>query len=97
MPNQSKKTLKQILAEIGHDFEQFNKAYISELKAVTPVAKGTARRGWRSVYRNQLGKQTNYPVIKNDVPYIDVLEQGHSKQAPRGIINPANKRTRRRR
>jgi len=48
----------------------------------TPIDQGVARRGWRleGTYREK--------YIVNRVPYIDVLEKGHSKQAPDGILGP---------
>jgi len=48
----------------------------------TPIDKGRARRGWR------LEGAFQEKRIVNRVPYIDVLEKGHSKQAPRGILGP---------
>ena len=87
--------MKQLRAEIGHDFNRFINDYAQQLRNFTPVDKGTAKRGWQVVYRNQIGDRDNYSVIRNRVPYIDVLEKGHSKQAPRGMTEPALKRTRR--
>jgi hypothetical protein len=51
-------------------------------RSKTPVDEGQARRGWRleSSYR-----QKN---IVNRVPHIGALENGHSKQAPNGILGP---------
>lgn len=48
----------------------------------TPVRSGNARRNWT--------KKTTARdfVVENRVPYIERLEQGSSKQAPRGIIGP---------
>lgn len=48
----------------------------------TPVRSGNARRNWT--------KDTTARdfVVENRVPYIERLEQGSSKQAPRGIIGP---------
>lgn len=48
----------------------------------TPIDKGQARRGWR------LETSFKTKKIVNRVPYIDLLENGRSKQAPRGIIGP---------
>ena len=51
-------------------------------RSKTPIDKGQARRGWRleSSYRQKR--------IVNRVPHIDALENGHSKQAPNGILGP---------
>jgi len=57
----------------------------------TPIDKGQARRGWRleSAFREKR--------IVNRVPYIELLEDGRSKQSPNGIIRPTireiNRRT----
>lgn len=48
----------------------------------TPIDKGQARRGWRL---EDAGKDKR---IVNRVSYIDLLENGRSKQAPRGILGP---------
>jgi hypothetical protein len=48
----------------------------------TPIDKGQARRGWRL---ETLFKQKR---VVNRVPYAVHLEEGHSKQAPNGILGP---------
>lgn len=48
----------------------------------TPIDQGTARRGW---ILSKSGKDWR---IFNRVPYINHLENGHSKQAPNGITGP---------
>lgn len=46
----------------------------------TPVASGTARDGWTA--------QSTHSefIIENAVPYIGVLEEGSSSQAPTGMV-----------
>jgi HK97 gp10 family phage protein len=51
-------------------------------KSNTPVKSGYARSQW-----NKAVTKENF-VVKNQVPYIERLEAGASKQAPRGIIGP---------
>lgn len=67
--------LVKALREIS---EQTKNAAVSS----TPVRSGNARRNWT--------KKTTARdfVVENRVPYIERLEQGSSKQAPRGIIGP---------
>ena len=48
----------------------------------TPIDKGQARRGWR------LASRFKMKSVVNRGPYIVHLEEGHSKQAPNGIIGP---------
>lgn len=100
MPNRSKKTIIDLRAEIGHDFDKYADAFLRNIRALTPIDTGKARRGWKKTYRKQYekgGVQKQYTVVENAVPYVQFLEQGHSKQAPDGMIDPAIKRTRRRR
>lgn len=55
----------------------------------TPVRTGRAQRGWRHVAEFKFNGQTQ-TVIRNDVPYIGVLdEKKTSKQAPNGIVPPS--------
>jgi len=97
MPNQSKDTMNQLRAEIGHDFKQYSDKLLKNIQKLTPVDSGRAQRGWVNKYNNQIGKassDTTFVLFANKVPYIDILEKGGSRQAPAGMINPALKRTR---
>lgn len=47
----------------------------------TPVDTGAARQGW------QLDLVGDEQHIQNSVPYINRLNDGHSKQAPAGFID----------
>jgi hypothetical protein len=56
-----------------------------QLRIVTPVDTGNARYGWYSIKKKtfafgQAGE------ISNNVEYISILNDGHSKQAPRYFI-----------
>jgi hypothetical protein len=57
-----------------------------DLQSGTPVDTGRARRGWT---RTSEGSE-------NRVPYINALDDGHSKQAPNGIVKPALNKLRQR-
>lgn len=48
----------------------------------TPIRTGNARRNWRK----QVSDDSF--TVENRVPYIERLEAGASKQAPRGIVRP---------
>lgn len=50
------------------------------LMLATPVDEGTARNGWQI---DDAGEMTR---VQNMVPYIGVLNDGHSKQAPAGFV-----------
>lgn len=53
------------------------------LERYTPVRSGQAKRSWRTV-----GSGDRYE-ISNTQPYTVFLEQGSSRQRPRGITRPA--------
>ena len=53
---------------------------VSALVRATPIDTGAARQGW------SLQKSSNGFEITNNVPYIEQLNRGHSKQAPSYFI-----------
>lgn len=55
----------------------------ADLVMATPVDTGRARQGWQAETPSKIGDEGH---IINDVPYIDVLNNGHSTQAPAGFI-----------
>jgi hypothetical protein len=57
------------------------------LRQVTPVDTGRARKGWKHrIDRGFVSGETIGGTISNNVEYIDILNKGHSKQAPRFFI-----------
>lgn len=56
-----------------------------QLRVVTPVDTGRARKGWRNKKQFDNNRFAAGTII-NDVEYIEVLNRGHSKQAPRYFI-----------
>jgi hypothetical protein len=76
----------KVMSSLEREKEKFIDLVAKDIKDVavrrTPIDKGRARRGWR-LEGTGTGKR-----IVNRVPYIDVLEKGHSKQAPNGILGP---------
>jgi len=58
-----------------------------QLKKVTPVDTGRARRGWANEMQlTPTELELIEALIFNDVSYIDRLNKGHSKQAPKFFI-----------
>jgi len=53
---------------------------VESLKRTTPIDTGYARSRWTHRMENGVG------IISNDAPYIGVLNEGHSKQAPKFFI-----------
>ena len=64
----------------------------STVTSKTPKRSGNARRNWKKSKSDGTGFE-----VENRVPYIERLEAGYSKQAPRGFVNQTLKATSRRR
>jgi hypothetical protein len=79
---------RKVIAELSNDVDQMIRQVSQDLfdtvKEKTPVRSGRAKRGWR--LRKQ--RQHHYEVA-NRVPYVSRLDEGYSKQAPRGMTRPA--------
>lgn len=88
-------TFKQLRAEIGRDLSTFVNDYIQQLKNTTPVKSGKAQKGWTKTFTGKLNTSGVTNIARNDVPYITKLDAGSSIQAPRGIVEPALNKTRR--
>jgi hypothetical protein len=67
--------------EIGEKIDYATK----QLRIVTPVDTGKAREGWQSKKLKEIDGSDG-GLITNEVEYIDVLNKGHSKQAPSYFI-----------
>lgn len=75
------------LSELEDTILQFRQTLAAEFKSQvvprTPIDQGRARRGWQ---QRQSGKNIS---VENQVPYIERLERGYSRQAPKGFVNQA--------
>jgi len=77
---------RKVMSSVEREKQKFIDLVAKDTKDVavknTPIDQGRARRGWRleGMFREKR--------IVNRVPYIVPLENGHSKQAPRGILGP---------
>lgn len=73
--------------ELSKEIRQFQtylaREFKNEVVPRTPIDKGRARRGW------QQRSSGNTEVIENQVPYIERLERGWSRQAPNGFVKQA--------
>lgn len=78
--------VSSVNSDLNRSLSQMVKKLVDEIyldaRQNTPVKTGTARRGWRKEINNQGA------IVENKVPYIERLEAGASKQAPKGIIGP---------
>ena len=73
--------INAVQADIDRQFQEAVGATLSALVFSTPVDTGNARLSW---YVEPSGEYSAWVV--NRVEYIEVLEAGHSAQAPDGII-----------
>jgi hypothetical protein len=65
---------KQMLDKVVNELMTEVKTQVS---GRTPIDTGRARRGWQ---------QRSTKVVENSVPYIEKLERGYSRQAPKGFV-----------
>jgi len=93
MAKRMKQVLNTLDQEIGRDFNSMVDDLNYQLKLITPVDTGRARKGWRKPRKAEIDQKS--PLLDNRVEYSGVLDDGWSSQAPRGIVEPAFKRTRR--
>ena len=82
-------SMRQLKGEISTRVDRLVGDLRKELISRTPKQTGRASRGWRQTGRYDATKPSAQEVLRNDVPYIMPLEEGHSKQAPRGFVTQA--------
>lgn len=83
-------TIRFLGTSVTDKVSQVASIYLEEAKKATPIKSGRARRNWtKKVNRQDFD-------ISNNVPYIGRLEEGYSKQAPKGITRVASRRAKRR-
>ena len=75
-----KKTLQMTIKQVAD--EVFATVTNRRLKKITPVVTGYTKNQWKEQVK------TNDFEVSNRVPWIERLEAGASRQAPRGIIGP---------
>jgi hypothetical protein len=74
--------MRDIQRIVEHEIRQYAEDVQTTARAKTPIKTGNARRNW-----NKRETKTGFEV-ENRVPYIERLDEGYSKQAPRGIVGP---------
>lgn len=67
--------IKEVEKTVDDEIQKMATDLHAGLMRATPVDTGRARNGWQLTLGNE-------PVIENQVEYIGVLNDGHSKQAP---------------
>ncbi len=76
---QGPNTITPMLARIRRELAQYPQDAEQEFRQLTPIRSGNARR------RTQL---KNNSEIVADYPYAQRLDEGWSRQAPRGMTQP---------
>jgi len=84
---------RQLNAVVNHFIDDFYK----EVKQTTPVDSGAAKRAWRKRNKYDIDRKGDTVVMENQKPYIGLLDRGSSKQAPRGMTDPAFRKLSKRR
>ena len=79
-------TLRFLGKSVTENVAQVASIYEEEARKATPIKSGRARRNWTKEVSSQ-----GFDV-SNNVPYIGRLEEGYSKQAPKGISGAATRR-----
>ena len=89
----------RIFRDIERSIERAVDALFSDInrdsKKITPIRTGYAKSQWRKVGKYRLGDSKT--MVENLAPYIAVLDQGSSRQAPNGIVQPTLDKLMRRR
>jgi hypothetical protein len=74
--------IEKIRRELDVQINKLADEIQTRARSNTPIKTGNARKGWK-----QQKEKDGYAVV-NRVPYIERLEAGASRQAPKGIIGP---------
>lgn len=95
-----KKSVNELERELTRLVDDIADDTIAVAKRNTPIDQGRARRGWqldKAGDFTRVGGNTYGRQIVNSVPYAVHLENGHSRQAPNGILGPTVREIARRR
>lgn len=80
---------RELEGTLAQTLKAVSETVYTEAQSATPVDTGYTRRQWR-----KSTSKDNF-TVQNTVPWINQLERGSSRQAPRGIIGPTLKNSRR--
>lgn len=75
------------------DFDKFVNNFQSNLRVRTPIRTGAARRAWSKVGNLKIGSGATKKILTNAVGYASILDDGWSRQEPKGIVDNAFKQT----
>jgi hypothetical protein len=72
---------KKIKTEVDREFKERTTKLLKDLEEATPVDTGLAKESWSLEFTD-----STTAVVSNSQEYIDYLNKGSSKQAPRYFI-----------
>ena len=84
---------ESISIQMQKDFDKFVTNFTSNLKVRTPIRTGAARRAWTKVGNLKIGSGLSKRILTNAVGYASILDDGWSRQEPKGIVDNAFKQT----
>ena len=91
--------MKDLLKDVNKDWHQWTDDLTKNLRTGTPVDTGAAKQAWKKVGKFNIGsKYRKILILTNRVGYASILDGSQkggptSMQAPRGIVDPALKKT----
>lgn len=75
-----KKIRSEFQSQAQKNLTKQTEAFVKDVAQATPIDTGKARHGWVAE------KTREGYEVKNEVPYIEFLNQGTSKQAPAHFV-----------
>jgi hypothetical protein len=88
MANTPKNTLKELAREIHGPINSFARDLYLEIVKTTPKRTGAASRSWTKP-KKITPEDFNGIITSSNLPYVPRLDEGYSKQAPEGFIQPS--------
>ena len=79
-----KTTIDELNEDIGKFIDGFTNQLQGNLRNETPKLTGRASRGWT---------KSQDDTVSNTVPYINRLDEGWSRQKPRGFVKQTIRKT----
>jgi hypothetical protein len=89
----AKNAIDNLKAQMQKDYDKFVTDFTSNLRVRTPIRTGAARRAWNKVGDLKIGSGLTKKILTNAVGYASILDDGWSRQEPKGIVDNAFKQT----
>lgn len=88
MSKDAKNTVRALKSDMVHELNAFSRDLYLEIVKTTPKRTGAASRAWT---KPEKVSEADFDkvITTNSLPYVPRLEEGYSKQAPDGFIEPS--------